>query len=223
VLPRFRAGAFWVFALSFVGSFLLGDASFGDALRFDPAGVTALMTWWQPFTAPFVYPEWGLYGVGVTLIVQWVIGSRLEELWGMRRYLVFALVTGVVAYAGAAGVSLAWAELASRPPTGLTPVDAAVLVAFAVAFRGQSVALPGASSPIPAGALSLILALPVVGSPVFGGGGVGTLVPVGIAAVVAVLFVQPWRSSPKTGKVGRKKVKNKAGLRLVHSAEDLLN
>nr|WP_255216246.1 rhomboid family intramembrane serine protease [Pseudenhygromyxa sp. WMMC2535] len=209
---------------------LLGDRGFAAALSLEPASLLQGQRWWSPLTALFRYPEGlGLLGLLWTLIVQWWIGSRLEGFWGTTRYLVMVLVAGLVGYGGVAALALALPAFASLTFSGATPMDAAAILAFAVVFARERMKL-GSREVAPglvAGIAGLVvLAFPLVAALVSG----ATLaaawpvsIPPLLAALVAVLFVQPWRKRGSSGKVERSKVRGASHLRVVRTADDMLN
>ena len=107
VLPRFRRGAFALFALGFTVTMLLGDRS-TLPLSLRPSALLGGHEWWTPITALFRAPEGlGMLALLWTLLVQWVVGSRLEGFWGTTRYLIMVLVAGTLPRSG----SRCWCRL----------------------------------------------------------------------------------------------------------------
>jgi hypothetical protein len=231
VLPRFRRGAFAVFALTFLVTLLLGDRSaLKEALTFVPSEVLAGHDWWAPLTALFRYPEGlGLLGLLWTLAVQWVIGSRLDGFWGTTRYLIMVLVAGVVGYAGVLGVAAAVPTMADFAYAGAQPMDMAAIVAFAWVFARERLHLGSAElSPLLVAGIAgaIVLFFPVLTALIHGTPVAGVwpaLIPGVLAAVVATVFVQPWRQRPKSGKVGRETRRGPSHLRVVRTPDDMLN
>jgi membrane associated rhomboid family serine protease len=225
VLPRFQRGSFAVFALAFAVTMLLGDRT-ALPLSLRPSELLAGREWWTPITALVREPEGlGMVALLWTLIVQWVMGSRLEQFWGTTRYLIMVLVAGLVGHAAVIGLAVALPSAASLAYSGTGPLDSAAIVAFAWVFADDHVEL--GSADIPTVRVAAVLAPITAGFPmlvaVVAGAPVGsawpTLVPGIVAAGVATLFVQPWRNRQKSGKVGR----GQSHLRVVRSVDDLLN
>ncbi len=228
MLPRFRRGAFALFALIFIVTMLLGDRPpVADALTLEPGAVLGGREWWTPVTTMFRYPEGlGLLGLLWTLLIQWVIGSRLEGFWGTTRYLVMVLVAAVVGYAAVFGLAFAVPTAKTLSFAGAAPIDVAAAVAFVFVFAREKLRLGSAElSPVLVGAIAGALALvfPLIVVVVAGTAAAQawpTLIPGAVAGLVAVVFVQPWRKRNNSGKVGRGK---RSHLRVVRSADDLLN
>ena len=221
MLPRFRAGAFWLFVLTFVASVLLGDQAVGAQLRFDPVAVAAMDGIWRPFSGVFTYPETALGGVALTLVVQWYIGGRLEEFWGTRRYVV--LVLGAATFGYAVTAAVVWfVPAAAFPTSGATPLDVATLTAFGVVFGRTTYSLPGVAAPLSGRALALFMAIPVLIVPMLSGTarGWGLAVPSGVALVVTAVVLQPWRRRDKAGTLPKRRPDH---LRLVRGPDDLLH
>ncbi|HVI02209.1 MAG TPA: rhomboid family intramembrane serine protease [Enhygromyxa sp.] len=229
MLPRFRAGAFAVFALTFVVSMLLGDrGATADALTLEPALVLDGREWWTPLTTAFRYPEGlGLLALLWTLAIQWVIGSRLEGFWGTTRYLVMIIVAAVVGYASTLGLAIVMPAAAELSYAGAGPIDVAAAVAFAIVFKREKLTLGSTHiSPALVGGIAAALALvfpllvALVGK-IPAAQAWPTLIPGVVAGVVATVFVQPWRKRENSGKVGRSE--QRAHLRVVRTPDDMLN
>ena len=210
---------------------LLGDrSSAAAAFTLQPDELLAGRHWWTPATALFHYPEGlGLLGLVWTLAIQWVIGGRLEGFWGTGRYLLMVLVAGLVGYAGVVALGAALPAAASLDYAGPGPMDTAAVVAFAWVFAGQRMQLGSAEiSPSLvvgiAGPISVTFALlvaVVAGTPIAQAWPM--LIPGVLAAVVATLFVQPWRKRQNSGKVGGTKQRGQTHLRVVRTPEDMFN
>jgi hypothetical protein len=229
VLPRFRRGAFALFALGFSVTMLLGDRS-DLPLSLRPTELLAGHEWWTPVTALVRAPEgFGMLGLLWTLLVQWVVGSRLEGFWGSARYLIMVLVAGLVGYAAAIGLALLLPAAGSLSYAGTGPLDTAAVVAFAWVFADEQIELGSAS--LPTSRVAAVLAPITIGFPmlvaVVAGTAVAsawpTLVPGIVAAAVATVFVQPWRRREKSGKVARESRPGQPHLRVVRTVDDLLN
>jgi hypothetical protein len=226
VLPRFRRGAFALFALCFSLTMLLGDRV-GLPLSLRPSVLLDGREWWTPVTALLREPEGlGMLALLWTLLVQWVIGSRLEGFWGSLRYLIMVSVAGLVGHAAAIGLAAALPAASALMISGSGPLDTAAVVAFAWVFAHEDFQLGSRS--VPTLRVAAVLAPITIGFPmlvaVVAGSPVATawpaLVPGIVAAVVATLFVQPWRTREKSGKVAREQQPH---LRVVRSVDDLLN
>lgn len=229
MLPRFRRGAFALFALGFCVTMLLGDRS-GIPLSLRPSELLARHEWWTPITALVRAPEGlGMLALLWTLLVQWVVGSRLEGFWGTARYLIMVLVAGLVGHAAAIGLALLMPETSSLIYSGTGPLDAAAVVAFAWVFANEPIELGSAA--LPTVRVAAVLAPLVIGFPmlvtVVAGTAVAsawpTLLPGIVAAAVATVFVQPWRRREKSGKVAAENRRGQPHLRVVRTVDDLLN
>ncbi|MFV8750712.1 hypothetical protein ACNOYE_09180 [Nannocystaceae bacterium ST9] len=230
MLPSFRRGAFALFALAFVVTMLLGDRPFAAALELRPDDLLSGRLWWTPLTALFRQPEGlGMLGLLWTLVVQWWLGSRLEGFWGTARYLTLALVCGLVGLAGAAALGLVVPSIRAATFSGTAPIDFAALVAFGFVFANERLLIGKREiSPV---IVALVAGLVVLGFPMIAalvaGAPIGaawpSVVPAAIAGVVALVFVQPWRSRPTSGKVERAKHRGQPHLRVVRNADDMLN
>ncbi len=225
MLPRFRPAAFGLFALIWFVSMLLGDRPWATALALDPDGFARAQGLWQPLSAMFLQPV-GRGALLATLLVLWICASPLEGFWGPRRYLVMVLVAGFVGYVGTGLLALGVPAIATAPPFGSAlPVELATVVAFGFVFSDTPYRPFGMEKPIRGRLVALVLAALLVAMPFINGQLWTPLVPALISSLVAVLFVtQPWRRQGKSGKIDAKKPRDRPShLRLVHSAEDMLN
>ena len=231
MLPRFRRGAFALFALIFLVTMLLGDrADVALATTVHPAELLLGQRWWTPLTASFRHPEGvGLFALLWTLLIQWVIGSRLEGFWGTGRYLIMVAVAAFVGYGSTVAIAIALPELADISLSGASPVDLAACSAFAWVFAHERMRLGNREiAPLPVAAVlgGLALAFPLIaglaaGTPVARAW--PCVVPGIAAAIVATLFVHPWRKRENSGKVVRTKQSDHPHLRVVQTPEDMLN
>lgn len=228
MFPRFRRGAFLLFATVFTVSLLLGDRPIAAELVLSPSRFAAGETLWSPLTAGFLFPDAQLAAVAFTLLVQWFFGSPLEGFWSTRKYVAMLLTSTVVGYA-ATGLLALWipAVAGLGHVSGATPLDLATTAAFGVVFAKQDYRLFG-MQPIKGRVLAAFTVLLVLALPVARAGGLDAwpaLLPSVFAVLVALLFVtQPWRREGKSGNIGgRKKRKNAPHLRVVRKADDLLN
>jgi hypothetical protein len=227
VLPRFRRGAFALFALSFCVTMFLGDRA---ALAVVPHALLDGRELWTLLIAGLREPEGvGMLGLLWTLLAQWLLGSRLEGFWGTARYLIMAAVASLVGYASLLALALALPESSRLAFAGAGPIDTAAAVAFAWVFAGERMQLFG--KPVSPTVIAALVAVICMGFPmlvgVVHGSSIGVawslMLPSLVAAVVATLFVQPWRRREKSGKVGREARRDQPHLRIVRSADDLLN
>lgn len=229
-MPIFRRGAFALFALAFVVTLLLGDRPIADSLTLQADALLDARLWWTPLTALFRHGE-GLAMLGLLwmLIVQAWLGSKLEGFWGTGRYLLLALVSGVVGLAGASALGLVVPLVRATSWTGSAPLDLAALVAFGFVFADEPQRVAGRE--ISSRVIALVAGLIVLGLPlvVALSEGVGiasawpTVLPSVLAGVVATLFVRPWQRRPTSGKVERAKHRGQPHLRVVRNADDMLN
>ncbi len=230
MLPSFRRGAFALFALALVVTMLLGDRTVATALELRPAELLDGRLWWTPLTALFRQPEGlGMLGLVWTLVVQWWLGSRLEGFWGTARYLTLVLVSGVVGLASTAALGLAVPTIHAAVLLGTAPIDVAAIVGFGFVFAKEKL-LVGKREISPV-AVAVVAGLIVLSFPLLASLAAGSsidsawpsMVPATIAGVVALVFVQPWRTRPTSGKVERPKPRGQPHLRVVRNADDMLN
>jgi membrane associated rhomboid family serine protease len=105
-LPGLRSAAVRLALALVVGSvaFALLRQSYGAALLLTPADVVGRLWLWQPLTYAFI--ETSPMGVIFAALVLWQLGGSLEESWGPRRMLSFAI--GTTALAGVLTTLLAF-------------------------------------------------------------------------------------------------------------------
>ena len=96
-LPKFAPGSFWLFVVATAASALIADQPLARDLTLN-AGFFTRLELWQPLSAIVVYPEGQLGGLIGTLAIQWFIGSHLEAIWGVRRYLGLVLGAAALGY-----------------------------------------------------------------------------------------------------------------------------
>ena len=231
MLPRFRRGAFAIFALVFLVTMLLGDrAAVATATTLDPQAIASGQRWWTPLTALVRHGEGvGMWALLLTLTIQWVLGSRLEGFWGATRYLVMVVVAGLVGYGGVVALGLVSPEIAALEQSGAGPIDAAAAVAFGFVFAREKMRFGSReipTIPLAATAATLAIGFPLIaalaaGTPIAGAW--PALIPGLLAGLVATVFVQPWRKRANSGKVGRSKPSGHPHLRVVRTPEDMLN
>ena len=92
---------------------------------------------WQILTYPFVH----LDGLGwfFNMLMLYFMGSRLEELWGVRRYVQFLLASTVAAAVVFLLITLAFGT--AVPLTGMAGAMFGMLVAFGILFPQRRIQL----------------------------------------------------------------------------------
>lgn len=78
-----------VFFLTQVSNMSVWASWFG----LNPQSVIFGLRIWQPFTYMFLHA--GLWHVGINMLMLWMFGSELENLWGRKEFLRFYFVSGV--------------------------------------------------------------------------------------------------------------------------------
>lgn len=223
-LPKFRRGSLALFAATAVATALLGDQPLGAALRLLPTEVYSGATVWAPLTATFMFPAGGAGLVLGTLMIQWFIGSQLEEFWGTRKYVTLVLGCSVVGYVASTLLGLGVDAVANTPIGGSSGMDLATVVAFGVVFGSRQMSLMGAVT-FTARTFAIVLGVLGIVSPLARGAPWPVVVPWLVALVTALLVTtQPWRRKRSSGKLrGRKKSKARANLRVVRPDDQYLN
>lgn len=197
-LPKFAPGSFWLFVVATAASALIADQPLARDLTLN-AGFFTRLELWQPLSAIVVYPEGQLGGLIGTLAIQWFIGSHLEAIWGVRRYLGLVLGAAALGYLALALLGLVVPGALLGMSGGTTPADLAAVIGFGVMFGRQPVQLFGALPISARGLAGLVAALMLLG-PLLRGHW-PQAVPVGVAALAALLLAARWRSPPSSGKV----------------------
>lgn len=220
-MPTFRRAAFGLFALTFFTSLLLSDRGMYSELVFSWLGPDS--EHFAPITllsGLFSAPPNQLIGVLWAGIVQWWMGSEVEAQWGSLRY---ALRTVFCALLGLGSLyflaPLLPAEFSGQTVSGPLCVQVASVVFFAktlntIQFR------PLGAPPISGAWLGILLCALLIAWPLVGGlsGLVGS-VAVCVTALVAFLGSLRWDQNPGS----KSKKKSSANLRVVRTAEDMLN
>jgi membrane associated rhomboid family serine protease len=197
-LPKFQRGGFWLFVVAAAASAVIADQPLAAALTVNFRFLTELALW-QPLSAIFVFPEGQLGGLIGTLLIQWFVGSHLEAIWGLRRYLTLVLSAAALGYLALALLGLAVPAALAFPSGGTAPADLAAVVGFGVIFGRQQVQLFGAL-PISARGLAALVAALMILSPLLRGHW-PQAIPAAVAALGALLLASRWRSPPTSGKV----------------------
>jgi membrane associated rhomboid family serine protease len=223
-LPRFRRGAFALFLTTLLLSAILADQPLATVLLLDPARFARGEALWQPLTAAFIFREGTLFGLFGTLVVQWFVAGALEQFWGTRRYLAFAIGCGVAGYLGLALFGLLVPAAHQVIVGGATPIDLSAVVAFGVVFGRRPLRLPGRLPLSPRGLALLVCGVALL-SPLARGAPWPDIVPWAVSIVTAlVVTTQPWRRLASSGKLrGRKTNRERNHLQVVRSGKDLLN
>ena len=103
------------------------------ALGLVPVSVIHKFTFWQVFSYMFVHIELGHFLINMLML--WMFGTGLEEVWGARRFLSYYFLTGV----GAALCSIAVTPSSAIPIVGASGALFGLLVAYAYLFPDQRV------------------------------------------------------------------------------------
>jgi membrane associated rhomboid family serine protease len=197
-LPKFTRGGFWLLVIAASASALLADHPLAGQFLLN-GRFTAELALWQPLSAVLLYPDGQLGGLIGTLLIQWFIGGRLEELWGTSRYLTFILAAAVLGYLAAGLLGLAVPAALAYPLGGTLPADLAAVVGFGVLFNRQPLQLFGALPISARGLAGLVIALSLLG-PLLRGAWPMTI-PLAVAALCALALAWRWRTPPSSGKV----------------------
>lgn len=219
-LPKFRRGAFFLFATVATLTLLLADQPVARTLLLRPADVLDGLALWQPLTALLLYPDHQVGMLFGTLLIQWFAGSELEGFWGTRKYL--TLVVGGALVGHVLQVLLGWVVplAAILPVGGATGMDLAALTAFGVVFGKRSLQL----IPLTVRTFAAIMVVLTLVSPLLRGAPWPTVVPWVVAVGIALLVTtQPWRRTRTSGKVAGARKRNRKHLRVVKPDPRQLN
>ncbi|MBI4055519.1 MAG: rhomboid family intramembrane serine protease [Elusimicrobia bacterium] len=93
-----------------------------------PQKVVGELWLWQPFTYLFLHG--GIFHLLFNLLVLWMFGKPVEEVWGSRQFLKYYLLCGV----GAAFLSVLMTPASPIPIIGASGAIYGVLVAFALLY-----------------------------------------------------------------------------------------
>lgn len=211
-LPKFRRGAFSLFAVVAVLTLVLADQPVARSLWLVPAEVWTLGAWWQPLTALFLYPDQGAGLLIGTLLVQWFAGSPLEHFWGWRKYIALVLGCGLAGHFVQLGLAAVSPLAAQTLVGGATGMDMAALTAFGVVFGDRRLQL----LPFSVRTLAAAMVVLTLVSPLVRGAPWPMIVPWVVAVLLALLVTtQPWRRLRNSGKVERARKRKKNHLRVV--------
>lgn len=85
-----------VFTIQTFAQMLGGDYAYNWILKWFaliPGAVTHLFRIWQPFT--YIFLHGGLMHLLINMLMLWMFGRELEQIWGKRRFLNFFIFCGV--------------------------------------------------------------------------------------------------------------------------------
>lgn len=161
-LPSMTRNLLWVIAIVFLAQQFLGDALFpfmlwpiGDypiGIGADGLPVTAGFQPWQVITYGFMHGGFGhLFFNGIAL---YQFGSRLEQLWGPKKYLTFFL-TCVVGAALCQLLFMTFLPQTAGPTIGASGGVYGLLLAYGLTFPRERVML--LIPPIPMSARTLVI------------------------------------------------------------------
>ncbi len=165
---------------------------------------------WQILTFPFVHVD--ALAWFFNMLMLYFLGARLEELWGVRRYIQFLLACTLTSAAVFLLLSLL---MPAMPLLGVTPATFGMLVAFGILFPRQRVMLYFVAEVEMRVAVWIFVGIEVIlmiGS-LFGGGGawVSSLAALG-GALGGYLMILFWRWRPPSFK----RKKSPPNIRRVH-------
>jgi membrane associated rhomboid family serine protease len=100
-----------------------------------PEAVVTRFALWQPLT--YIPVALHPFGVLIGALIVWSIGGSLEQSWGSRRFLSFALGATAVSGLLTAALALVWPGLRGQPYEGATVMLTAVWLAYGWSF-GQA-------------------------------------------------------------------------------------
>ena len=84
----------WFFLICIIQNFFLKTDLIYHLLGFTPLAVTHSFFIWQFFTYMFIHGA-GVFHILFNMMVLWMFGSELEQLWGRRFFFTYYLVCGV--------------------------------------------------------------------------------------------------------------------------------
>lgn len=94
---------------------------------------------WQLVTYMFIHDPKGIFHILFNMLMLWMFGTEIENLWGTRRFLVYYFTSGV----GAGIAHLVFAPLFGQlgPVVGASGAIYGVMIAFAVMFPDRYIFL----------------------------------------------------------------------------------
>ncbi len=112
---------------------------------------------WQLLTYQFMHAGFeNIWHIVLNLLILWMFGAELEQLWGSRRFVWYYLLCGIGAGIVHLAVQLFWSYPA--PTVGASGAVYGVLLAFGLTFPDRPVFMFPFFIPIPARILVLLLA-----------------------------------------------------------------
>ncbi len=112
--------------------FALTQRGLGGALLLNPGSVLHAYSLWQPFS--YVFIETSPLGVIFGALILFSIGGSLEQTWGARRLVSFALGVTVLAALLTLGLSLGVSAMENDHHAGGTVMTSALWVAYGLSF-----------------------------------------------------------------------------------------
>lgn len=202
-LPPMTRNLLWILAIAFLAQQFLGDAvvplmlwPFGDypvGVGSDGLPVSVGFQPWQLITYAFLHGGFGhLFFNGIAL---YQFGSRLEYVWGAKKYLTFFLVCA----AGAGLCQLLFMALVPQsagPTIGASGGVYGLLLAYGLMFPRERVML--LIPPVPMSARTLVLvfgALSLFMGVTGTGGGIAHFAHLG-GMLFGWLLIRYWRGQP---------------------------
>ncbi|MEN3038300.1 MAG: rhomboid family intramembrane serine protease [Candidatus Kryptonium sp.] len=141
---------------------------------------------WQLITYMFIHDPKGIFHILFNMLMLWMFGTEIENLWGTRRFLAYYFTSGV----GAGIAHLIFAPLFGQigPVVGASGAIYGVMIAFAVMFPDRYIFLYFLI-PIPARIFVAILVFFDLIMGVFGSDGVAHFAHLG-GAVVGFIYIK---------------------------------
>ena len=134
VLPGVRSAAARLALALVFGSvvYALGHEQFGELLLLIPAAVIQRLWLWQPLSYAFI--ETTAIGVIFGALILWQLGGALEQTWGTRRMVAFALGTTFLAGVVTVLLALVLHALLPIPFSGGFVMGSSLWVAYGLSF-----------------------------------------------------------------------------------------
>lgn len=153
-LPPIRTAAAQLAVGLVLGSivFAFGKNTFGEWIVLIPGMVITKFALWQLFTWAFI--EDSAMGVIFGALILVSIGGALEQTWGRRRMVIFALGVTVMAAVFTVLASLAIAPIFGRPFVGGHTMTSALWVAYGLSWGNRQTGFWG--MPVTGNVLALI-------------------------------------------------------------------
>jgi membrane associated rhomboid family serine protease len=103
-----------------------------------PAAIFQRFHIWQPVTYMFLHSTRGIGHVLVNMLMLWMFGTELEQMWGTRAFLKYYFATGVAAAVSTVLISLVplamTAGMFNTPTIGASGAIYGLLLAYGLAF-----------------------------------------------------------------------------------------